>query len=319
MTDDEISRLLAVAGEHDRRAWYLAAALADLRRGDLERLTWADVDFEQGVIAIRGGKAKRVDLIPLHPQLAEELKTRLASHPATPTARVFPRSVTTRTVLEDFVRAGIARREVVRDERGEPVMIREGNDRHPKMKITTEDEQGRVIDLHAMRTTLGTRLAQAGVTPQVAQKIMRHSDYRTTLRHYTVLGPDDASAALERIAGIAPVQSGAAVATGTDNASPIDADSALRRRQQRERVSVRNGAATCGEGSLTGDTGVNRKSLVSAGKNDDLRADASECGKAGDRVRTGNIQLGRLMLYQLSYARLLTRHPSRTIRLLATR
>lgn len=25
---------------------------------------------------------------------------------------------------------------------------------------------------------------------------------------------------------------------------------------------------------------------------------------AGDRVRTGNIQLGRLMLYQLSYARL---------------
>lgn len=26
-------------------------------------------------------------------------------------------------------------------------------------------------------------------------------------------------------------------------------------------------------------------------------------GKAGDRARTGNIQLGRLTLYQLSYAR----------------
>ena len=53
-----------------------------------------------------------------------------------------------------------------------------------------------------MRTTLGTRLALNGVIPQVAQKIMRHSDYRTTLKHYTVLGIEATSNAIAMIPGI---------------------------------------------------------------------------------------------------------------------
>jgi hypothetical protein len=90
--------------------------------------------------------------------------------------------------LKDFLRAGIARREPVLDADGKPVMIGKGKRRRPKMKIVTEDAEGRVVDLHAMRTTLGTNLARAGVAPQIAQRIMRHGDYRTTLKHYTVLG-----------------------------------------------------------------------------------------------------------------------------------
>lgn len=35
LTEDELSRLLAVAQDRGRRAWYLAAALAGLQRGDL--------------------------------------------------------------------------------------------------------------------------------------------------------------------------------------------------------------------------------------------------------------------------------------------
>lgn len=42
-----------------------------------------------------------------------------------------------------------------------------------------------MIYLHARRTTLGTVLARLGVAPQVAQQILRHKDYRTTLRHDT--------------------------------------------------------------------------------------------------------------------------------------
>ena len=53
------------------------------------------------------------------------------------------------------------------------------------------EPDGWVIDLHALRTTLGTQLARAGVAPQIAQRIMRHADYRTTLKHYTVLGLAD--------------------------------------------------------------------------------------------------------------------------------
>ena len=68
--------------------------------------------------------------------------------------------------------------------------------------LKPQDSSGRYIDLHAMRTTLGTRLALNGVVPQVAQKIMRHSDYRTTLKHYTVLGIEATSNAIAMIPGI---------------------------------------------------------------------------------------------------------------------
>jgi hypothetical protein len=54
-----------------------------------------------------------------------------------------------------------------------------------------------VIDFHALRGTLGTRLAAAGIVPQIAKGIMRHSDYRTTVKHYHHLTLHDERQALE--------------------------------------------------------------------------------------------------------------------------
>jgi integrase len=84
LTADELARLVAVGRERGREAWYLGAALAGLRKGDLQRLTWADVDFQAGTITIRGGKAKRVDTIPMHAQLAECLRARRSESLALP-------------------------------------------------------------------------------------------------------------------------------------------------------------------------------------------------------------------------------------------
>ena len=53
-----------------------------------------------------------------------------------------------------------------------------------------------------LRTTLGTQLARAGVAPQITQRIMRHADFRTTNRHYTVLGLADTAAAIDSLPGI---------------------------------------------------------------------------------------------------------------------
>ena len=91
------------------------------------------------------------------------------------------------TRRKDFLAAGLARIEEV--QQGDRI----------KKRIVTEDAQGRVIDLHAMRTTLGTTLARRGVAPQIAQQIMRHRDYRTTLKHYTALSLADAAKGMEEV------------------------------------------------------------------------------------------------------------------------
>lgn len=51
--------------------------------------------------------------------------------------------------------------------------------------IAKTDERGRVVDIHALRTTFGTHLAVAGVHPRVAQQAMRHSRLELTTQFYT--------------------------------------------------------------------------------------------------------------------------------------
>ena len=213
LTDEEIANLMAVADDAGRKAWYMAAAMAGLRKGDLQRLKWADIDFKAGTITVTDGKAQRTDVIHMHEQLAEELLQLRNECPALPLARVFPHTVTNMTRQKDFLRAGLAHRQVVTDANGEPVMIGRGKWRHARTRIVTEDAEGRVIDLHALRTTLGTNLARAGVAPQVAMQIMRHSDYKTTLKHYTVLGLQDTAKAIDRLPRIEGPQREAATGT----------------------------------------------------------------------------------------------------------
>ena len=220
LTEQEFEQLIAVAREQDavcnanpaylrrhppsrRAAWYLAAGLAGLRKGDLKRLAWGDVDLLAMTLTVRQGKAKRVDVLPLHPLLAEELSRLERSSPDQP---VFPTVVTDVTRRKDFERAGIK-----------------------------ADDQGRVADLHALRTTLGTMLARQGVAPQVAQRLMRHSDYRTTLSHYTNLGLKDTAAAVN----------GLSIGTQRPGGNGVsEHQHHQQKRQQSARQSVQNGAKT---------------------------------------------------------------------------
>ena len=116
--------------------------------------------------------------------------------------RVVSQTLKNLTRLKDFLRAGLAREQVVTDAHGKPLMTGSGTRRRPKTRIIAEDDEGRVIDLHAMRTTSGTRLARYGTAPQIAREIRRHSDYKTTLKHYTVLGLTDTANAMRWLPGI---------------------------------------------------------------------------------------------------------------------
>jgi integrase len=172
LSEDELAKLFAVAAKKGRQLWYMLAAMAGLRRSEIAGLTWADVDLDGGFLTISHGKAKRTDTLPLHPDLAAELR-RVKPDLVLPSARVFAAEMTNQTRRGDFLAAG----------------------------INLKDEAG-VADLHSLRTTLGTRLGRAGVAPQIAQRIMRHTDYRVTLKHYTRLTLDDSAAALSRLAPI---------------------------------------------------------------------------------------------------------------------
>ena len=172
LTTEEIARLLAVAEQRGRLLWYLTALLAGLRKSEMKALVWSDIDLGAGTLTVREGKAKgRIDVLPIHPNLAEEFRrvrpkmTRPSQH------RVFPAVVTDRTRDKDFDRAGISK----------------------------EDETGRVVDLHSLRGTLCTLLARQGVTPQIVQRLLRHADYRTTQKHYTHLEIADDARALSEI------------------------------------------------------------------------------------------------------------------------
>ena len=84
------------------------------------------------------------------------------------------------------------------------------------------DDQGRRIDVHALRHTCGTQLAKAGVTPQVASRIMRHSRIDLTMKHYTHLALSDTSKAIEMLPDFSKLtEAQAQKMTGTDS-TPLD-------------------------------------------------------------------------------------------------
>jgi integrase len=186
-TEIEFNRLIGVARHRDaelnadpqyvarygrstRTAWYLCAGLAGLRRGDLTSIKWGDINFVDAILTIRDGKARRVDHLPIHPAVLKELRRIRPRHRSTQMLAdmpVFPREVTPVTVQRDFERASIP-----------------------------SDPKAGVVDLHSLRTMFATNLARSGVSPQVAKKLMRHQNYRTTEVHYTKLGLEDARQAL---------------------------------------------------------------------------------------------------------------------------
>lgn len=191
LTDKEIASLFHVAEQRGRLAFYATALYSGLRRSELGRLTWGDVDLDAGTITVREGKAKhRIDAVPVHPDLAGHLRGIRPEIPH-PSARVFTEVPDFDARRADFEAAGIA--EV--------------------------DSEGRRADLHALRATLATLLARQGVQVQVAQRIMRHSTVDLTLRSYTKLRIDDLAGGMSRIAAVVPkaaeASESAAAATGT--------------------------------------------------------------------------------------------------------
>lgn len=89
LTPDELGRLLKALEEepNTQAAHFMKMVLyTGMRRGELFKLRWTDIDFDRGFISIRDPKGKRNQVIPL----SESARGILANHPRTDSPFVFP-------------------------------------------------------------------------------------------------------------------------------------------------------------------------------------------------------------------------------------
>lgn len=205
LTVDEAYRLLGVAGP--RRLYYATSLWTGLRVKEVRALQWRDLelDGDRPAIQLRAAttKARRADLIPLHRDLAGMLRDSKPAfaQPTDPVFQSVPALATFRGGwfgpakskyrTGDLDRAGIAR----------------------------VDDTGHSLDLHALKTTYTSWLAQFGVSDAARTALSRHASRGVTDRHYTDFRLMDLWA---EIGKLPPIRTGAAStsvrATGTDDA-----------------------------------------------------------------------------------------------------
>lgn len=103
---------------------------------------------------------------------------------------------------------------------------------------------------------------------------MRHSDYRTTLRHYTVLGLTDTARAIELLPGVDHPTNNVTKATGTSDTVPLG-DPQQYPPQQFERDVVQSGATPRDGDRTPGRDQGERKSCSVTNQRDTARHDAT--------------------------------------------
>lgn len=189
MTEAEIEALIpaAMSGKKhhgltglERTLVYRLALETGLRWNEIVTLTRSNFHLdEKPYVSLGAADAKngKDDVLPVSPELAGDLAAYFRKNPARLLAKAF---------------AGIWQK------KGADMLEKDLN----AAGISAVDETGEVLDFHSLRHTCGTRLARAGVSPQIAVRIMRHSSMDLTLKYYTHLALEDERGAIEKLPAI---------------------------------------------------------------------------------------------------------------------
>ncbi len=219
---------------NERAFMYATLAATGLRYSELRSIRCSQVvlnaDQPHIVLYARDEKARRGAQIPLQSALAAEL----ARHIERKRSNVVGHSDASGNMLA--FRQDDDPRLFDMPEKG----VREFNKDLAFAGILKHDARGRTLDLHCLRHTFCTWLAQSGVSLQVAQRLMRHSDPKLTTAHYTHLGLLDLGAAVEKLPYLSTRKTAAAAAENDGRNLPPSIPLA-------DGFSVQSGAILCKE------------------------------------------------------------------------
>ena len=188
LTRDEFARLIVATRRYTatvggvtpntRCHMYMAGALAGLRAGEVRRLRRRDVDLENATLHITedSDKAGKPRVLSMHPDLRDAIERNFWRF-GSPDDKLF--TIPEHAKLSDIIRHDLK-----------------------TAAIPDRDEQGRIVDFHALRHTFCTWLAQANVHPAVLVKMARHANLDTTMKYYTHIDIDDMASALGKLGSV---------------------------------------------------------------------------------------------------------------------
>jgi integrase len=192
----QVRSLLSAASGDRWEALYIVALHAGLRRGETLGLLWQDVNLEEATLSVK--RSLDVDgtlKAPKNPASRRTLKLAPRALAALKAHKVRQN--------EERLRAGDVWEDndlVFPDTIGKPMNAGNFYRREFQPLLERAGLADEKITFHSMRHTFATTLADKGVHPSTAQKMLGHSDIRMTLAIYTHATDDmqdAATAALE--------------------------------------------------------------------------------------------------------------------------
>ncbi|MFC1765099.1 tyrosine-type recombinase/integrase [Planctomycetota bacterium] len=209
----EVEQRLIRTGQ-ERELLYRVMAFTGLRKKEVASLTVRDLrlDQEHPYISLTAHSAKNVkaDEIPLKAELAGTLKEWISNK--LPTAKVF------------FV----------------PQNLVSSFDKDCEFAEIPKTVDGEVACVHSLRHSFASMLAQAGVSPQKATRLLRHSSLDLTMQRYTHIEMIDKTQAIAALPDITDIASEAAQATGTDGGE-LEVTKKVTSSRQKLRIDGKNG------------------------------------------------------------------------------
>jgi integrase len=204
LSPEEVSRLLAHSPQPWRDIWY-AYLVTGLRKAELANLRFADIDWDNRELIVRGGLSKnhRERRIPIDNGLWEILKKQAAGR------KDRQPGVGKTPALTAQTQARLSRDHVFVTRQNTPVTHRSGSYeafmrccKRASIQTQTHDGEGRLIehvDLHSLRRTFATNLIAGGADPKSVQELLGHRTLDMTMRIYAKIHTQTKRQALAKL------------------------------------------------------------------------------------------------------------------------